>query len=411
MKTPAAPEIIIFGATHVGIKLAHRLAGQSGHVVLIDRSASAPETPTGWEYRCGDLTTPPELDRARVVYAVTDEDKLNIRIALAVRSVCPTVPVVITLVQSRLGKKLARHLEHFSFISPPELAAQKFVDAVYAPKPRSSAAVLPLTVLPEPDLNASWKIDPLILRALGVIGAMAVLASVYFHYAEQLPWVDAVYFVVTVMTTVGFGDISLRSSTILSKVVGIVLMIASVTNTAVIFALITDTLLKHRLALLFGRRRVKQSDHVLVVGIGSVGLKVVEELLKRGESVVAIDEQANGRYLPAVYAKRVPTIIGDAKFERTLRDAGLTSAKALVSVTNDDLTNLEIGLNAKLLNPEMRVVLRIYDPLLAQSLHEHLDIHFALSMSSIAAEVLAELAGEASDHGHVGGQLNQVQGD
>jgi Trk K+ transport system NAD-binding subunit len=137
---------------------------------------------------------------------------------------------------------------------------------------------------------------------------------------------------------------------------------------------------------------VKQTNHILVVGIGSVGLQVIENLLMRGERVVAVDKQAAGKYLPAVHAMGIPVVIGDAMYERALRDAGMATAKALVSVSSDDLTNLEIGLNARLLNPDVRVVLRIYDPVLAQSLDEDLDMHFAFSMSSIAASALAELA-------------------
>ena len=147
-------------------------------------------------------------------------------------------------------------------------------------------------------------------------------------------------------------------------------------------------LLRRRQALAFGRRRVKLSGHVIVVGVGSVGWRVVEELLKRGASVAVIDEQASGRFLPAVVAHHIPIIIGDACLERTLLDAGLLKAKALLSVTKDDLTNLEIGLNAKALTPETRVVLRIYDQSLVQSLHERLDIHFAFSLSSVAVERL-----------------------
>jgi hypothetical protein len=210
--------------------------------------------------------------------------------------------------------------------------------------------------------------------------------------AERLRWIDSLYFVVTMMATVGFGDISLRDSSTLSKLVGIGVMIASVANTAVIIALITDSLLKNRLLLAFSRRRSRQSGHVVVVGVGSVGLRVVEELVARGEAVVVIDNRENGRFLPAVYARRLPAIIGDARLERTLRDAGVLRAKALLSVTNDDLANLEIGLNTKQLRPDLRVVLRIYDQELAASLREQLDIHFAFSMSAIAAEVLAKFA-------------------
>ncbi len=386
----SSSEIIIFGASHVGLRLARRLALHGHCVRVLDRPTEASESPEGWEYTSVDFAAPIKLDKARIAYIVTDEDKLNLRTALAVRSTYPDLPIVITLVQSRLGKKLARHLNHFSFVSPSELAADKFVDAVFAPAPPSEAIHKPVEIAPDPELPKPWNIDPLVLRAVIFFASLALFTTLYFHYAEQLSWIDAWYFVVTLMTTVGFGDISLRTSSTLSKVIGTILMILSVTNTAIIFALITDSLLRRRMVLSFGRKRIKQSDHVLVVGMGSVGLKVVEELLERGERVTVIENDVNGRFMPTIYALRVPTIIGDAKLERTLRDAGLADAKALISVTNDDLTNLEIGLNAKLLSPKTRVVLRIYDHLLAQALDERLEIHFAFSASSIAAEELAK---------------------
>jgi Trk K+ transport system NAD-binding subunit len=388
-------EIIIFGASHVGLRLARRLA-MNGHCVrVIDRPTESPEPPEGWEYTSADFASLPHLNHARIAYIVTDEDKLNLRTALAVRGAYPELPIVITLVQSRLGKKLARHLNNFSFISPSEMAADKFVDAVFAPAPPSESIRKSVEIAPEPELRKPWNIDPLVLRAVIFFAVLAIFTTVYFHYAENLSWIDAWYFVVTMMTTVGFGDISLRTSSTLSKIIGTILMILSVTNTAIIFALITDSLLRRRMVLSFGRKRIKQSDHVLVVGMGSVGLKVVEELLERGERVTVIDNDVNGRFMPTIYALRVPTIIGDAKLERTLRDAGLADAKALISVTNDDLTNLEIGLNAKLLSQKTRVVLRIYDYLLAQALDERLEIHFAFSASSIAAEELAKYSRES----------------
>ena len=391
--TPAA-EMFVFGATHVGIRLAEKLVAESRRVTLID-PAPIPPRATGWSRVCSDFAVPEDIGGARVVYVVTDQDKLNIRLALAVRRASKTVPIVITLTQSPLGEKLTWHLDNFAFVNPPELAAGGFVEAVYAPLAptgRTPSAPHAPRAAPESDVRERWHPDPLILRAALIIGAIGAGATWYFHVAEHLRWIDAVYFVVTMMATVGFGDISLRDSSTLSKLVGVAVMIASVANTAVIIALITDSLLKKRLVLSFGRRRVHHRNHIIVAGIGSVGLRVVEHLRARGETVVAIDSHENGRYLSAIYAKRLPAIIGDARTKRTLRDAGILHAKALLSVTNDDLSNLEIGLNAKLLHPELRVVLRIFDQDLAQSLREQLDINFAFSMSAIAAEVLAKFA-------------------
>ena len=134
---------------------------------------------------------------------------------------------------------------------------------------------------------------------------------------------------------------------------------------------------------------------MIVVGLGSVGMQVIQELMTRGEAVTVIESDIRGRFMPAIFSLKLPVVIGDGKLERTLSDAGLPTAKALIAVTNDDLTNLEVGLNAKLLNPQARVILRIYDHQLAQALDERLEIHFAFSASAIAAEELTRYAKRA----------------
>ena len=136
------------------------------------------------------------------------------------------------------------------------------------------------------------------------------------------------------MATVGFGNISLVESTILSKIIGIILMVASVTTTAVVFALIMDSLVSKRLALSFGRRRVKHSDHVIVVGVGSVGYKVVEELIRRGESVVVIEQQVEGRHMPSIYAKHLPVIIRRRKAGRNFARCRIAHIQSFVERHN-----------------------------------------------------------------------------
>jgi Trk K+ transport system NAD-binding subunit len=390
--TPLAG-ILIFGASHGGIRLAERLVAASHRVTVLDPAPLPVPAPARTQVST-DFAGPANVGAARLVYVVSDQDRLNIRLALAVRRAHATVPIVMRLTQSQLGEKLARHLPHLAFINPPELAAARFVDAVYAPQP-ASAGGPPVAPTPgEPAAAAYWLSDPLVLRAVLVLFGIGAVATGYFHFAEKLRWIDALYFTVTTMATVGYGDFNLKDSSTFSKIFGVALMIASVANTAVIFALITDSLLKKRLVLSFGRRHVAHVGHIVVVGVGTVGLRVVEQLRARGETVVVIDSHEGGRHLPAIYSRRVPAIIGDARLERTLRDAGLPRAKAMLSVTSDDLANLEIGLNAKQLNPPMRVVLRIFDQELAQSLREQLDTQFSSSMSAIAAEALAKFADE-----------------
>ncbi|MBL8152107.1 MAG: potassium channel family protein, partial [Blastocatellia bacterium] len=387
------PEIVIYGATHVGLTLANCLAKElNKKILVVDQLHSPPEAPHGWDYHSSEMKPVEQIDHAETVYIVTDEDKVNIRMALVIRNYCNKVRIVVALAEPRLGKKLARHMDNFYYLSPSELAAKRFIEAIYLPCQENRASNVQSEQFYDPESPKTSSIDPLIVQALTVITLIASFAVVYFHYADKLSWIDSIYFVVTMMCTVGFGDINLKDSSTMSKVIGIILMLVSFTTTAAIFALITDSLLRHRIVLTFGSRKVKVSNHIIVVGCGSVGSKVVDELIRLKEAVVAIDNQPSGRYMPAVFSKRVPTIIGDARSGQILKSANIEKAKAILSVTNDDLTNLEVGLNAKFYNPNLRVILRIYDQMLAQSLQEKLEVQFAFSMSSVAATALAEFA-------------------
>ena len=382
-------EIHIFGATHIGLRLARKLASEFT-VIVFDQYKTSPETPDGWTYTNINFSVLPNLHKSEIAYVATDEDKINIRISLAINSAHPSLKVITTLTQSKLGKKLATHIPNFSFINPAELAAIAFIETLVAPIPNNANQLPNVSITEEISTLKCSRVDPLVFRALLFFSFLAVSTTIYFHFAENLSWVDSWYFVVTLMTTVGFGDISLKNSSAISKLVGTFLMIASVTNTAVIFALITDSLLKQRLTIAFNRKKQKQSDHIIIIGIGSVGIKVATKLFELGEKVTIIESNINARFMPEILSLNCPIIIGDGKLEHTLRDANLKEAKALFCVTSNDLSNLEIGLSAKAINPNARVILRIYDQILSQSLNKQLDIHFALSTSSIAADELVK---------------------
>ena len=78
-------------------------------------------------------------------------------------------------------------------------------------------------------------------------------------------------------------------------------------------------------------------------------------------------------------------IIGDATVPEVLRQANAGTARAVVAATDNELTNLEIALLVRELNPKQRVVLRLSDPYLAQVLREAANIRLALSTSALAA--------------------------
>ncbi|HEX4962948.1 MAG TPA: NAD(P)-binding protein [Thermoanaerobaculia bacterium] len=135
-----------------------------------------------------------------------------------------------------------------------------------------------------------------------------------------------------------------------------------------------------------------EHDHVIVCGMGDVGFRVVELLHRLGESVVVITDQARAERLVAVAAQKIRVILGDARTDQLLLDAGLSTAKALIAATNDDLANIEVALDARRYRPDLPIVLRLFDQDLARQLETALDVRRALGMAALAAPSFAAAA-------------------
>lgn len=136
-------------------------------------------------------------------------------------------------------------------------------------------------------------------------------------------------------------------------------------------------------------------DHIVVCGLGRVGYRVVKELLRLGEEVVGIERDAEARFLEEIRQMKVPVLLGDARRREMLEKAHVSEASAVVICTQDDLTNLDIALDARELNPGIKVVMRMFDAQLAEKVRRGFGIHTAFSTSALAAPVFAAAATRA----------------
>ncbi len=134
------------------------------------------------------------------------------------------------------------------------------------------------------------------------------------------------------------------------------------------------------------------SNHVIVCGVGRVGYRVISELRELGDNVVAVNKTTNEEWMSALRAAGIPVIIGDARQRDTLVAAGIERASSLVSCTSDDLTNLDVALDARELNPGIKIVLRMFDQKLAEKVARGFNIQTAFSVSALAAPALAAAA-------------------
>ena len=145
-------------------------------------------------------------------------------------------------------------------------------------------------------LRQAWATTSVGLRTVFVLLNLLILLSVFvFHAAMELSWDDALYFVVTTVTTVGYGDITPRDAHTGVKLYAVLLMVLGSATIATLYSIITDFIVTARFQQLLGRQRVPNQDHIVVVGLGNVGYRVVDELRRARVGVVAIERDAAGR--------------------------------------------------------------------------------------------------------------------
>jgi Trk K+ transport system NAD-binding subunit len=133
-------------------------------------------------------------------------------------------------------------------------------------------------------------------------------------------------------------------------------------------------------------------DHVIVVGLGSIGYRVALGLLARGVPVVIAELKDDSRFVSPARAAGIPVVIGDARHKEVLDELRLGTARALVAATSDDLVNLSTALNARAVRPQLRVVVRLFDPEFALRVQHGFNIRFTRSVSHLAAPAFAAAA-------------------
>ena len=265
------------------------------------------------------------------------------------------------------------------------------------PYTRPSPAQRLLRALRDLAVSLARAVDRRIAIALGALLTVLVVATLVLRFTYQyagpghrISLIDAVYFTVETVTTVGYGDFSFRGEPDWLVVFAIALMMAGALFVAVFFALVTNMLVSRRIEESLGQQKITVlRDHVLVVGLGTVGLRVARQLHDAGRDVVVIEMDERNRHLSQLRALGIPVKIADATLPEVLASARLATASAVAVLTSDDLANLETGLAIRdqlgARWPATPVVLRIFDSQLAHSVKQTFGFRYVRSTAALAA--------------------------
>jgi Trk K+ transport system NAD-binding subunit len=128
--------------------------------------------------------------------------------------------------------------------------------------------------------------------------------------------------------------------------------------------------------------------HVVVCGAGRVGFRVVAQLRALGKDVVVVEKREEATFVAVLRDEQVPLLIDDIRSPQCLPRTNVKKAAAIVCATDDDLANLNIALDARRMNPDIRVVIRLFDDDLVAKVRDTFKAE-ALSSSSLAAPAMA----------------------
>jgi Trk K+ transport system NAD-binding subunit len=241
-------------------------------------------------------------------------------------------------------------------------------------------------------------INPMFYRAF--VAALTLLAgsTLLLRFAYHKPgmsFVDALYFSTETIATVGYGDFSFVNQPTWLRLFSIGLMFAGVTTTAILVAFIADLLLSRRFAHSAGRRKVRHlRNHIVVVGLGSFGIRVVTDLYAAGYDVAVIERDDANRFLSTADDLDVPVIFGDATLRQTLESARVGVARAVAVLTQDDMVNIETGIVLRemlgprvmpeVVRPDVPIVMRVYDQELGAAVAQRFDFAYVRSTVELA---------------------------
>ncbi|MFJ3308558.1 NAD-binding protein [Streptomyces sp. NPDC086549] len=191
----------------------------------------------------------------------------------------------------------------------------------------------------------------------GLVGCVVALAVALSLVTEIHP-LRAFY--LTLLDLFAIDDPALKAPLgrqilqLLSGLVGLLLL-------PVLLAAVLEALGTFRTASALRKPPRGLGGHVVLLGLGKIGTRVLTRLRELHIPVVCVEADPEARGLATARRLRVPVVLGDVTQEGVLEAAKIHRAHALLAVTSADTTNLEAVLYARSVRPDLRVVLRLYD--------------------------------------------------
>jgi siroheme synthase (precorrin-2 oxidase/ferrochelatase) len=380
--------VLIFGTSHLAFRLHKKLKAQHDAVIYCSMNQlNEVSDEDSFAENIATYFSKILVDDIKMIFVLDDQDEHNLQICISILALQNKIPMYASLFNENLIPHLQQISSHLTILNRAKIAAPIFVAAIEKKLERKEMPTSNVHFQNEQGNKKNSLIFKLVISLLGVL----FLAISYFHVVEKMSIIDSIYFVVTTATSTGYGDINLLKSPYYSKIAGIILMLSSTIFIWMIFSLTIDSFLKQRMQIALGRKKYSLKGHVILCGLGKVGYFIIEELLQKNEKVIIVEINENSKHIEHFKSLGAEVYIGDAKSFKVMNDVNVREAKALLTVIDDDATNLEIALNARSINQHLRIILRIFDEEMTKHIKGLLNIELSFSASTIALNKMDEI--------------------
>ena len=367
------PGIVVIGHTDVGRRTCALLAARGVRTHHLD-------DPTDAELRSalsGDVDG---------VAVLLHDDMRALRYSLVVEHVRPGIRLFVAMFDGTARTQLERSVPNCVVLSPAAIAVPSMVAAAISPghvavrRATSPDTRQWVTIDAEPGVEEAIIrpfVVPAHLRRRGLLGTLrgqlrpydsgsAVLLGGAFGLIAVIiidmlvglrheSFTRALYDAARTTATIAAPDLPDEPAVLIWGTVAALLVMGF---TAAFAAGIVNHLLSGRHVALVGRRVIPRSGHVVVAGMGQVGVRLAQELRAMGVAVVGVERSADAPALPIARDRGIAVAIGDATSRRVLRRAGLLHAVAIVAAASEERDNIAVAISAQAVDENVTIVIR-----------------------------------------------------
>jgi Trk K+ transport system NAD-binding subunit len=233
---------------------------------------------------------------------------------------------------------------------------------------------------------------PILAFFMATFGGGALYGELFRSIrGEMIPWIDRPYMMLQLMLLEAPGDVPAEAALVVFWYAMPLIFIVLVTLGAADF-----------LDLFFNRDEARDRwseaiamtfrNHIIVLGVGHVGLRVVRDLHDLGLDVAVVDSNPHPDARDTLERLGVPCILTNVRERATLDHAGLDHADCFVACTGDDRLNLEMCMKVRERNEHVRIVARIWDRAIGDRMEKFGLADSVMSAADLSAPAFAGAA-------------------